>query len=109
MQAEYELNGKERCHSYQTYPQIVEIGLWERINNPHFKLVEFDQFRNLTRTNSFVLSPQKWNIINKRNKHEKIEMKQQNMFKETEIGRISESQEVRRVGADRGGHWEIIK
>ncbi len=35
-------------------------GLWERINNPHFKVVEFDQFRTHAGSNSFVLSPQKW-------------------------------------------------
>lgn len=25
---------------------IEYLGLWERINNPNFKLVEFDQFKN---------------------------------------------------------------
>ncbi len=39
---------------------IEFLGLWERINNPKFKLVEFDQFRNQAGSNSFVLSPQKW-------------------------------------------------
>lgn len=39
---------------------IEFLGLWERINNPEFKLVEFDQFRNQSGSNSFVLSPQKW-------------------------------------------------
>jgi len=39
---------------------IEFLGLWERINNPDFKVVEFDQFRNQAGTNSFVLSPQKW-------------------------------------------------
>jgi len=39
---------------------IAFLGLWERINNPRFKLVEFDQFRNRSGSNSFVLSPQKW-------------------------------------------------
>jgi len=41
------------------------LGLWEKINNPHFKPVEFDQFRNDAGTNAFILSPQKW--INKTN------------------------------------------
>ncbi len=36
------------------------LGLWERINNPGFKLVEFHQFRNRAGNHSFVLSPQKW-------------------------------------------------
>ena len=39
---------------------IEFLGLWERINNTGFKLVEFDQFRNNAGSNSFVLSPQKW-------------------------------------------------
>ncbi len=39
---------------------IEYLGLWEKINNPDFKLVEFDQFKNEAGTNSFVLSPQKW-------------------------------------------------
>ena len=36
------------------------LGLWEQLNNPDFKLVEFDQFRQDSGANSFVLSPQKW-------------------------------------------------
>ncbi|MCF6271256.1 MAG: KilA-N domain-containing protein [Melioribacteraceae bacterium] len=39
---------------------IELLGLWEKINNPKFKLVEFDQFRNEAGYNHFVLSPQKW-------------------------------------------------
>src|SRR3989338_9080368 len=39
---------------------IEFLGLWERINNSGFKLVEFHQFRNRAGSNSFVLSPQKW-------------------------------------------------
>jgi len=36
------------------------IGLWEKLNNPDFKLVEFDRLRNESGTNYFVLSPLKW-------------------------------------------------
>ena len=36
------------------------LGLWERINNPNFKGVEFDSFKNEAGTNSFTLSPSKW-------------------------------------------------
>ncbi len=36
------------------------LGLWEKLNNPAFKLVEFDQFRFDAGENSFVLSPKKW-------------------------------------------------
>ena len=39
---------------------IQLLGLWEKLNNPDFKLVEFDQFRFEAGDNSFVLSPQKW-------------------------------------------------
>lgn len=39
---------------------IEFIGLWEHLNNPRFKLVEFDQFRNEAGANHFVLSPKKW-------------------------------------------------
>ena len=36
------------------------LGLWEKLNNPDFKLVEFDQFRFEAGDNAFVLSPKKW-------------------------------------------------
>ena len=36
------------------------IGLWEQLNNPDFKLVEFDQFKQEAGSNAFVLTPQKW-------------------------------------------------
>ena len=39
---------------------IEFLGIWEQLNNPSFKLVEFDQFRNEAGANYFVLSPQKW-------------------------------------------------
>ena len=39
---------------------IEFLGLWERLNNPDFKLVEFDQFKNEAGANAFVMSPQKW-------------------------------------------------
>jgi len=36
------------------------LGLWEKLNNPDFKGVEFDPFMNEAGSNSFVLSPKKW-------------------------------------------------
>lgn len=39
---------------------IEFLGLWEELNNPDFKLVEFDQFRIAAGGNAFVLSPKKW-------------------------------------------------
>lgn len=39
---------------------IEFLGIWEKINNPSFKLVEFDQLWNMAGANAFVLSPTKW-------------------------------------------------
>ena len=39
---------------------IEFIGLWEQINNPHFKSIEFDGFKNQAGLNSFSLTPQRW-------------------------------------------------
>jgi len=36
------------------------LGLWERINNPNFKGVEFDPLLREAGNNSFTLSPTKW-------------------------------------------------
>ena len=35
-------------------------GLWEQLNNPNFKSIEFDAFKNEAGANSFSLTPQKW-------------------------------------------------
>lgn len=35
-------------------------GLWEQLNNPDFKSIEFDAFKNEAGANSFSLTPQKW-------------------------------------------------
>jgi len=39
---------------------IELLGLWEKLYNPNFKLVEFDQFKDEAGFNHFVLSPKKW-------------------------------------------------
>ncbi len=39
---------------------IEFLGIWEKINNQNFKLVEFDQLWNMAGANAFVLSPSKW-------------------------------------------------
>lgn len=36
------------------------LGLWEELNNPNFKRVEFDAFKNEAGDNGFVLTPQRW-------------------------------------------------
>ena len=39
---------------------IEFLGLWERLNNPDFKQVEFDLFRKEAGLNAFTMSPTKW-------------------------------------------------
>ena len=39
---------------------IEFIGLWEQLNNPDFKPIEFERFRMEAGSNYFVLSPQRW-------------------------------------------------
>ncbi|MFS2882306.1 KilA-N domain-containing protein [Parabacteroides distasonis] len=39
---------------------VEYIGLWESINNPHFKHIEFDVFRSQAGTNRFILTPKMW-------------------------------------------------
>lgn len=39
---------------------IEFLGLWEKLNNPNFKGVEFDSFKNHAGENAFTLSPQQW-------------------------------------------------
>lgn len=60
----------------RTKSTIEFLGIWEQINNPNFKGVEFDAFKNAAGSNSFVLSPQKWieatnaiGIISKSGRH----------------------------------------
>lgn len=39
---------------------IEFLGLWEELNNPNFKGVEFDSFKIHAGENAFTLSPQQW-------------------------------------------------
>ncbi|HII15698.1 MAG TPA: KilA-N domain-containing protein [Nanoarchaeota archaeon] len=39
---------------------IEFLGIWERINNRHFKPLEFEGFRKQAGLNSFVLTPKQW-------------------------------------------------
>ena len=36
------------------------LGLWEKLNNPNFKGIEFDAFKMESGTNSFTLTPKQW-------------------------------------------------
>jgi len=42
------------------YNTVEYLGLWEKLHNPDFKVVEFDHFRSSAGKNSFVLPPQQW-------------------------------------------------
>jgi hypothetical protein len=44
---------------------IEFLGIWEQLNNPNFKGVEFDAFKVESGSNSFVLSPQRWIEVTK--------------------------------------------
>lgn len=44
----------------RTRNAIEFCGLWEQINNPGFKRIEFDAFKKESGSNSFTLTPQKW-------------------------------------------------
>lgn len=44
----------------RTRSAIEFCGLWEQLNNPNFKSIEFDAFKNESGANSFALTPQKW-------------------------------------------------
>lgn len=39
---------------------LLFLGLWERLNNPEFKGVEFDSFMMEAGTNAFTMSPSRW-------------------------------------------------
>ncbi len=44
----------------RTRNTIEFIGLWEQLNNPDFKSIEFDGFRRQAGLNSFALTPKLW-------------------------------------------------
>ncbi len=52
---------KDVVKNWMRSKETIEfLGLWEKLNNPDFKGVEFDAFKNEAGSNSFTLSPQKW-------------------------------------------------
>jgi len=46
---------------------VLFLGVWERINNPDFKYLEFEGIRNEAGRNSFFLSAKKWIELTFRN------------------------------------------
>lgn len=56
-----EEDGSDYIRNWMRNRNTVEfIGLWETLNNPNFKHVEFDTFRKQAGLNSFNLTPKKW-------------------------------------------------
>lgn len=52
---------KDVIHNWMRGRSTIEfLGLWERLNNPNFKGVEFEAFRQEAGLHSFTMSPQKW-------------------------------------------------
>lgn len=47
-------------HWLSTRFAIEFMGIWERMNNPNFKVTEFSNFKNQSGANGFVLSVQQW-------------------------------------------------
>jgi len=39
---------------------IEFLGIWEQLNNPAFKVIEFDDFKKQAGLNSFTLTPKQW-------------------------------------------------
>lgn len=53
--------GVDHIKNWMRNRNTVEfLGLWESMNNPDFKGVEFDTFRKEAGLNSFTLTPKKW-------------------------------------------------
>ncbi len=44
----------------RTMYTVEFLGIWEQINNPNFKPIEFDGFKNQAGSNSFSLTPKRW-------------------------------------------------
>lgn len=53
--------GDQVIYSWMRNRNTVEfLGIWETLNNPDFKGIEFDTFRKQAGLNSFFLTPKKW-------------------------------------------------
>lgn len=53
--------GDQAIYSWMRNRNTVEfLGIWETLNNPNFKGLEFDTFRKQAGLNSFFLTPKKW-------------------------------------------------
>ena len=53
--------GNDHIRNWMRNRNTVEfLGIWEQLNNPDFKGVEFDTFKKQAGLNSFNLTPKKW-------------------------------------------------
>ena len=53
--------GNDHIRNWMRNRNTVEfLGIWEQLNNPNFKGVEFDTFKKEAGLNSFNLTPKKW-------------------------------------------------
>jgi hypothetical protein len=53
--------GSNHIQNWMRNRNTVEVlGIWEAMNNPNFKGIEFDTFRKEAGLNSFTLTPRKW-------------------------------------------------
>jgi hypothetical protein len=48
------------CNWMRLRNTIDYLGLWEQLNNPDFKPLEFEGFRKESGANAFLMSPKKW-------------------------------------------------
>src|SRR5580692_7807050 len=54
-------DGNDHIRNWMRNRNTIEfLGLWETLNNPDFKGVEFDTFRKEAGLNSFNMTPKKW-------------------------------------------------
>lgn len=55
------LEPKDVVKNWMRLKNTVEyLGVWEMLNNPHFKGVEFDPLLRDAGSNAFTLSPSRW-------------------------------------------------
>ena len=51
-------------HNWLRGRDVVEfLGLWERLHNPNFKLIEFDKFKKDAGSNAYVFSIKEWTEV----------------------------------------------
>lgn len=54
-------DGDDHIKNWMRNRNTIEyLGIWESLNNPQFKGVEFDTFRKEAGLNSFTMTPKKW-------------------------------------------------